>query len=153
VEFALVLPILLLVVLGIVDLGRAVNYWNGETSLANDAARIVSVGTLPSSGPCGTNNTSVTSIQTYMSCALQNQYGITPVASGNGLQSSGLSYCVSVPSNSPGQPVTVKISGNYSWLPFLKFGGSTATSTISGSATMPLVNTVGSSMYTTTSSC
>ena len=39
IEFALVLPFLLLVVFGMVDLGKAVNYWNDETHLANQAAR------------------------------------------------------------------------------------------------------------------
>src|SRR5213592_3080182 len=39
VEFALVLPLLLLVVLGIVDFGKAFGYKNQETHLANEAAR------------------------------------------------------------------------------------------------------------------
>jgi hypothetical protein len=43
IEFALVLPFLLLVVFGMVDLGKAVNYWNDETHLANQAARYASV--------------------------------------------------------------------------------------------------------------
>ena len=43
VEFALVLPFLLLVIFGMIDLGKAVNYWNDETHLANSAARFASV--------------------------------------------------------------------------------------------------------------
>jgi Flp pilus assembly pilin Flp len=39
VEFALVMPILLLVLLGIMDFGRALNYWINETHLANQGAR------------------------------------------------------------------------------------------------------------------
>jgi len=50
IEFALVLPFLLLVVFGMVDLGKAVNYWNDETHLANQAARYASVNDCP---PCG----------------------------------------------------------------------------------------------------
>jgi hypothetical protein len=138
---------LLLVFLGIVDFGRAVNYWNSETSLANTAARIVSVGTLPTSGPCANKGT----ISAYMSCALLNSYGIKTVSSGNGLQTSGMTYCVSVPSDTVGQPVTVKVTGSYRWLPIFKFKFGTAS--ISGSATMPLENTVSSSMYTQTTTC
>jgi Flp pilus assembly protein TadG len=43
VEFALVLPLLLLVVLGIVDFGKAYGYKNEETHLANQAARYAAV--------------------------------------------------------------------------------------------------------------
>jgi Flp pilus assembly protein TadG len=142
VELALALPILLLVLLAIVDFGRAVNYWNSETSLANTAARYVSVGTLPTSGPC-----TQTTISGYMACALTNSYGVNPVTSGNGI--SGMSYCVSVPNNQAGQPVTVRITGSYQWLPLLKL----ATVKVTGSATMPLENTVSSSLYTQATTC
>jgi Flp pilus assembly protein TadG len=43
VEFALVLPLLLLIVLGIVDFGKAFGYKNQETHLANEAARYAAV--------------------------------------------------------------------------------------------------------------
>jgi Flp pilus assembly protein TadG len=43
VEFALVLPILLIVILGIVDFGIAYNYKNDETHLANEAVRFAVV--------------------------------------------------------------------------------------------------------------
>ena len=38
VEFALVLPILLLVLFGIFDFGRAINYWIDATHMSNEAA-------------------------------------------------------------------------------------------------------------------
>ena len=43
VEFALVLPLLLLIIFGIIDFGKAFNYWVDETHIANQAARIVEV--------------------------------------------------------------------------------------------------------------
>jgi hypothetical protein len=43
VEFALVLPLLLLVILGIVDFGKAFGYKNQETHLANEATRYAAV--------------------------------------------------------------------------------------------------------------
>jgi Flp pilus assembly protein TadG len=43
VEFALVLPLLLLLVVGIMDAGKAFRYWLDETNLANQGARWVAV--------------------------------------------------------------------------------------------------------------
>src|SRR5881227_1414933 len=47
VEFALVLPILLLVLAGIADVAKAYNYWNDSTHLANIGARFAAVGNAP----------------------------------------------------------------------------------------------------------
>src|ERR671936_2820662 len=49
-EFALVLPLLLLLILGMVDFGKAINYWIDETHLANEAARWAVVNKNPGSG-------------------------------------------------------------------------------------------------------
>jgi Flp pilus assembly protein TadG len=145
VEFALVMPILIVLVLGIIDFGKAINYWNGETSLANDVARIVSVGTYPNSGPCTGSESTLT---VYATCALKSQYGISTSA---GSSLSGLLVCVSVPSNSAGQPVSVKISGQYAWLPVFKFASA---ATLTGAATIPLINTVSSTIVgTQTTAC
>ena len=43
IEFALVLPLLLLVLCGIFEFGRIYNYWIDETHLANEAARWAAV--------------------------------------------------------------------------------------------------------------
>jgi Flp pilus assembly protein TadG len=56
VEFALVLPFLLLVVLGMVDLGKAVAYWNDQTHLAGQAARYAAVNTC---APCNAANQTI----------------------------------------------------------------------------------------------
>src|SRR5690349_16727994 len=39
VEFVLVLPLVLLILFGMVDFGKAYNYWNDETHIADEAAR------------------------------------------------------------------------------------------------------------------
>jgi Flp pilus assembly protein TadG len=39
VEFVLVLPLLLVLLLGMLDLGKAFNYWIDETHLAHEGAR------------------------------------------------------------------------------------------------------------------
>lgn len=47
VEFALVLPILVALLFGILELSRAYNYWNKSTQVANTAARYASVARNP----------------------------------------------------------------------------------------------------------
>ena len=47
VEFALVLPLLLLLIFGIFDFGRAINYWIDATHMSNEAARYAAVGNTP----------------------------------------------------------------------------------------------------------
>jgi Flp pilus assembly protein TadG len=49
-EFALVLPLLLLLILGIIDFGKALNYWMDETHLANEGARFAMVNKNPGAG-------------------------------------------------------------------------------------------------------
>src|SRR6266568_9622524 len=47
VEFALVLPLILVLLFGMIDFGKAFNYWNDETHLANEAARYAVVNKNP----------------------------------------------------------------------------------------------------------
>jgi Flp pilus assembly protein TadG len=47
VEFALVLPLLLVLLLGVLDFGKGFNYWIDETHLANEAARFAVVNKNP----------------------------------------------------------------------------------------------------------
>ena len=51
VEFALVLPLLLLLLLGMLEFGRVFNYWIDETHLANAAARWAAVDRTPTEAP------------------------------------------------------------------------------------------------------
>lgn len=48
VEFAFLLPVLLVIVIGILDFGQAFNYWNNLNQMAGDAARFAAVN---STGP------------------------------------------------------------------------------------------------------
>lgn len=50
VEFAIVLPILVLIILGILYFGRYEDYTNQETQLAEEGARMASVNNIPSGG-------------------------------------------------------------------------------------------------------
>jgi Flp pilus assembly protein TadG len=161
VELALVLPVLLLVVLGIVDFGRAVNYWNDETHLANVAARYAAVG--GTGGTCkGTDYSTGHTLTEYVLCEagvdsseLQNGSsgtGTSGVHGGKGTPSGGVTVCVSVPNATVGSPVEVKITAKYTWLPFFKFA-TNPTTTLAGTATMRLEQVPPSSLGYQTAPC
>src|SRR6266581_2790228 len=57
IEFTLVLPLLLILLLGMVDFGRVFNYWIDETHLANTGARWAAVNKNP--GPGGSLQESI----------------------------------------------------------------------------------------------
>ncbi len=138
VEFALVIPVLLVVLLGILDFGKAFNYWIDETQLASAGARWAVVNLPP--GQCIDGSTA-TSLQNYIQCQ----------ASTNELRLGGTStiknkaqVCISFPPvtghTSPliGDPVRVTVSVDYNWLPLISDAITKAATTISGSSTMRL---------------
>jgi Flp pilus assembly protein TadG len=124
VEFALVIPLLLVLLLGVLDFGKGFNYWIDETHLANEAARFAVVNKNP-----GTSG----SLQDY----------VLGQADTNELRSGGTSsvpakpqVCISFPNGTSnvGDPVKATVTLNYHWMPFLKH----VNSTITASATMRL---------------
>jgi hypothetical protein len=150
-ELALVICVLLAVVLGIVDFGRAINYWNDESHLANQAARFAAVGVLPASGQCPNEP----SLSAYISCEVNiDSPELANGSSGHGPQGT-LGICVSIPTAAIGQPVTVKLTTTYNWLPLPSLGGAItfANTAISGTATMRLEQTPPAGWATTTGAC
>ena len=126
VEFALILPVLALILFGLLDFAKAFNYWNDQTHLAAEGARWAVV----NSNPGGSQ-----SLQQY----LRQQ------ADTNELR--GLAVvCVSFPNNPDtgtsgqvGDPVTVTVKSQYSWLPFVSSRARLSPrATLTGSATMRL---------------
>src|SRR5215216_3137139 len=102
VEFVLVLPLLLLLLLGMLDLGKAFNYWIDETHLAHEGARYAAVNKNPGPG---------TSLQD----ALKSQ------ADSDELKDA-LEVCITFPGGGGafvGEPVEVKVSSNYTFLGFI----------------------------------
>jgi Flp pilus assembly protein TadG len=142
VELALVLPVLLIVVLGIVDFGRAVNYWNDETHLANIAARYAAVG--GTGGTCkGINYSTEHKLTEYILC----EAGVDSkeLEEGSKEGSTGvkekIKVCVSIPKATVGESVTVWVTAKYSWLPMppvLGGGFKFADTELRGKATMRL---------------
>jgi hypothetical protein len=159
VELALVLPVLLIVILGIVDFGKAINYWNDENYVANLGARYASVGNLPTTGACANNPLNdPNALVGYVRCeagidSLELENG----TSSNGVQSPGLSVCVYAPTNAVGGPVQVQVKAIYHWLPLPKIlrtdSASFASSTLIGSATMRLEAKMPSSWINSPTPC
>ena len=56
VELALVLPLLLMVLLGMLDFGKAFNEWISQTHLASEGARLAAVNYCPSPSSDGSGN-------------------------------------------------------------------------------------------------
>jgi Flp pilus assembly protein TadG len=126
VEFALILPVLALILFGLLDFAKAFNYWNDETHLAAEGARFAVV----NSNPGGSQT-----LQHY----LQQQADTSELR--------GLAVvCVAFPTNPAtgtsgqvGDPVTVTVKSRYTWLPIVSSrAGLSPTTTLTGSATMRL---------------
>jgi Flp pilus assembly protein TadG len=127
VEFALILPILALVLFGLLDFGKALNYWNNNTHLAAEGARWAVVNSNPGSGQ---------TLQQY----IQQQ-----VDSSSDPAAPPPVVCVSFPTNpgtgssgQVGDPVTVTVKRTYNWIPFVASKIARVSTTIPGSATMRL---------------
>jgi Flp pilus assembly protein TadG len=126
VEFALLLPVFVLLVFGMLDFGKAFNYWIDETHLANEGARWAVVNKNP--GSTGT-------LQEY----------IRSKATTGELRDGGtasvpdpLQVCIAFPAGSSnvGDPVKVTLTSTYRWLGVIAQRMSVTQTAISGSATM-----------------
>ncbi len=124
-EFGLVVPFMCLLVLAIVDFGKALNYWLDTNHLANEGARLAAVlGSAPEPGG---------DFKAY----IQQQAETSELRDGTGSVTSPAKVCVSFPNGgSPniGDPVQVVVTADYKWIPFV--GG--ATITLRGESTMRL---------------
>jgi Flp pilus assembly protein TadG len=111
VEFALILPILLLLLLGMVDFGKSYNYWIDETHLASEGSRYAEVNKNPS-------QVAGQSLQTY----IQQQADTSELRSGGTAAiPSAAQVCISFPNGTSnvGDPVKVEVATTYHFLPFL----------------------------------
>jgi Flp pilus assembly protein TadG len=132
VEFALVLPLLLLLLFGMLDFGKAFNYWIDETHLANETARWAVVNNNPGSG----------SLQSW---ALSQADTAELQNGGTSSVPTKAQVCISFPTNSQtgtsglvGDPVNVTVSVGYNWMPFIGSRISSTNVTVVGNATMRL---------------
>lgn len=122
IEFALVLPMTLVLVFGILDFGKAFNYWIDETHLANTGARWAVVNKNP--GEDG----GVT-LQEYVK-------GLANTAE----LANGMTVCVEFPAGTSevGDPVRMVVTYPYDWMPFLDAELGITQTTLTSTATMRL---------------
>jgi len=125
IEFALVAPLILILVLGIIDIGRALGYKNDETNLANIAARIAVVSSGTTCAPCSGASPAITgpdAIRQYVlsQAPAELKNGSTSVATPadvtflfpNTTSATSKGYC-------KGDPVKITVTSGYRWLSFL----------------------------------
>jgi TadE-like protein len=126
VEFALLAPVLLLLIFGITQFGLALNSVNDETHLANEVARYAAVNYNPATGGQS------------LAAWVKGQADSTILTSGGQI-------CVSFPNgtSNPGDPVEVDVNETFNWQPLyglsqLLGGGIPASTPIAGKAIMRL---------------
>jgi len=139
VEFALVAPLLFLIVFGIVDFGRALNYYNDLTQLAGQGARAAAVDRNPDGTPVGapvTNDGQCQSVTYSIQCQLVNTYTTTAELK------SGISVCIpSLPA--VGSPVTVRATYTFTFIPLVHAASIKLSATQSELAEVPPTYTAG----------
>jgi hypothetical protein len=108
VEFVLVLPIFLVLLLGMFDFGKAFNYWIDGTHLSHEGARYAAVGKNP--GPGGT-----------LADSIKARADTNELESGGTSVTSPMKVCVSFPDGTSrvGDPVEVSIEFTYNFLGYL----------------------------------
>ena len=130
VEFALVLPLVMALLLGIFDFGRALNYWNDANQMAADGARFAAV----NRNPGGTTE----NFQNW----LRKQADTGELYNGSQNVTIPVRVCVrfkdtngdAITTNA-GDAVEVEVHAKYSLLPLVDFGTHL---NITGRATMRL---------------
>jgi uncharacterized protein (UPF0333 family) len=143
VEFAIILPIVLLILLGVVDFGLAFNSQNDEANLANIAMRLADVNLCAQCNPADGNRQIV-------------RY-IAQQADTKQLANNGMTICFYDPNHpnvsnaviARGQPIKVKLSSTFKWLRFagLPVGTTQIVATVTGRLEQQYNGGTGSDFY------
>jgi Flp pilus assembly protein TadG len=143
VEFAIIVPILLLIVVGILYFGRFLTYMSDTTHLANIAVRFAAVNSDPScAAPTTPNNCTAVNLANYVkSTAVNDEF-----RTGSSDVPTPVKICVQPDPNYPnptqGQPIKAVVTATFKVVPFLNI-----TIPVSETATMMLEQTPDSSVY------
>ncbi len=107
VEFAMVVPLLCVLVLVLVDFGKGMNYWLDLNHVSSEVARKAAVNTFPTAGE-------------YQTYALAKLETTELKAGGTDSIPTAASVAICLPEGGDvGDPVTVQISVAYHWIPFI----------------------------------
>jgi Flp pilus assembly protein TadG len=138
-EMALVLPLLLLLILGMIDFGKAINYWLDDTHLANEGARLAVVNNNPGG--------SSTTLQQYLinqTSSAEQRGTVQGTQRTTHTMTVNICYYTAssgalITSGTPaiGDTVEVLVKYDYEWLRGFPFPGN-PTTTIGGKAAMRL---------------
>lgn len=147
VEFALILPVFMLLILGLLDFGSAYNIHNDMQQLAGEAARFAAVDNC--GGTACTGGTIAAQVRSDAdNGCLQAEHNCRAGYPGPQHQ---LSICFYYPkSGDVGDPVTAVVSTTYEWLPFLDLGTNI---NLSATATMRIEQPETSGAYTPDPAC
>jgi hypothetical protein len=130
VEFALVLPLLAVFLFGMLDFGKAYNYWNDATHLTAEAARFAAVNSAP-------DPSSAVSLQGQ----IKGEADTGELRNGSTTSlPDGAQVCIDFPNgtSNPGDPVRVRMTFTYVWLPLIGNRISRLSTTITSSSVMRL---------------
>jgi Flp pilus assembly protein TadG len=153
-ELALVLPLLLVLLFGMLDFGKAFNEWIDETHLANEGARLAAVGYPAVVGGC--DGSTATNPNTCLTQYIRDGADIAELKSGRtgdayAAAQNPAQVCISYPTNPAtgshgliGDPVQVTVNVTYKWLNYLVKRVSLAATPITGKATMRLERSAAS---------
>lgn len=142
-ELALVLPLLLVLLFGMLDFGKAFNEWIDETHLANEGARLAAVGYAVAGCTSANPNTCLTQYIRDGADIAELKSGRTGDAYADAQNPAQV--CISYPTNPAtnsfgqvGDPVLVTVQVTYKWLNYLVKRVSLGATPIAGKATMRL---------------
>ena len=127
VEMALVLPLLLLLLLGMLDFGRIYNYWIDETHLSNEGARYAVVDKNP--GPGAT-----------LQETIRGKADTVELRNGSSSVTDPVEVCIDFPNGSSnvGDPVRVTVKATYTFMSFITGKTGLASKEIKSTTTMRL---------------
>lgn len=128
VEFALVLPLLLLLIFGMLDFGKAFNYWSDATHLTAEGARFAAVNRKPD--PADARSLQLQILDQADTAELRNGGGSSVTAPAE--------VCVEFPNNAQafGDPVKVSMTFTYTFIPFIGNTVGFLTRTVSATSVM-----------------
>jgi Flp pilus assembly protein TadG len=120
-EFALVLPILIVVLFGVIHFGKAFNYWNDATHITAEGARYAAV----NNKPYPSNPASLQAQLLAQGDTEELRAGGTPDVP------AASQVCIDFPTGTPakGAPVRVTMTFQYHWMPLFDFDFTTTTVT------------------------
>jgi len=142
VEFALVAPLLFALLFGMLDFGKAFNYWNTAQQMANEGARLAAVDSQgPWTCPVGPppQPQAPKSLAEYVHCQAVGSKELRD--GGTFWLPQGAKVCIepAIPGKAAvGDSVRVTVTANYNWLPLIGERIGATYMPITGSATMRL---------------